>query len=97
MNIKLIDLENYVILLLVKNLNEGDGSSLPIIDHSFFRILSKKKIVTDTDNLALLKRLDSLNEMGCIIINKRGNYEITDKGKQGIINNFSYGEMLSSC
>ncbi|NJO03641.1 MAG: hypothetical protein HC880_19920 [Bacteroidia bacterium] len=51
----MMEFENYVILLLVKNLDEGDGASLPMIDHSFFRILSGLEIVSETDNLDLKK------------------------------------------
>jgi hypothetical protein len=74
-------IDYYIILTLIKNLNEGDGASLPMIDHHFFRIIDNKGVSSSiTDNNQLLVTIDALHNNGLIQMNSISNFVITQEG-----------------
>jgi len=74
-------IDHSIILALIKNLNEGDGASLPMIDHHFFRIIDNKGVSSSiTDNNQLLIEIDALRNNGLIQMNSINNFVITQEG-----------------
>ena len=88
-------MKKYLILLLVKKLDEGDGASLAAVDHNFFRISEKADIADlKIDNMELQESISSLEKGGLIIQNHLNNYVINEKGSDFLINNVSFKDEL---
>lgn len=77
-----------LLLLIIKNTDEGDGSSILSINNALFRVIREKKIGHDlvTDFL-LTYEIEHLLNDGLIEQNLIFNYKILEKGKTFIREN----------
>ncbi|KAF2326489.1 hypothetical protein [Flavobacterium ginsenosidimutans] len=72
-----------IVLLIIKNVDEGEGASLKMINSSLNIIARDKNYEILFDNEFDLKsKINEFIKLKYIIINIRNNYELTELGKK---------------
>lgn len=90
-----MNLNKYIVLLLIKNLNEGDGASLAAIDHNFFRISAKANIEDlKISNVELHSTIEDLVKDGSVFKNDRSNYTINESGEAFLTKNSNLKKII---
>ncbi|MFY7889546.1 MAG: hypothetical protein ACOVOW_11580 [Spirosomataceae bacterium] len=95
MNFTKKEIINYLILLLIKNVDEGDGASLEMLNNALFQVLRHKPKLNFIDNnFSLLAEIQLLISEKYISENLLRNYNINQAGINFININKSIGLLL---
>ena len=81
MNNEIKNVIKYLILIIIKNIDEGDGASLKMINAAFIRLLRIKKIGDVIhDDFVLFEEIQTLFSENYISENSNSNYYINHEG-----------------